>query len=183
MTPHFALSVSCMRTLVLCRATILNGVDLGESRSGSRVGFRRCAMPTETLGEFRYVKSRPFWTVFDVVGTPHTCSLAKGHNERFHGHGSRKLFELAPLAPFRGEGEELPLFRVPSHLKRFNKITARRVCDFIREMQNIVAFCSAKVALIGRSFAERKATIIKSQARRAVHHLFDQMRRQCFDFC
>ena len=173
MTPHFGIGVSCRRTLVQCRGTFLNGTDLGEFRSGSRVGFRRIVRPTETLGEFRDIKSRPFGTVFDVAGTLQACSLTKGHNERFHGHGSRKLFVLAPLAPFRGEGEELPLFRVPSHLKRFNEITARRSCDFIREMQNIVAFCSAKAALIGRSFEERKATIIKSQARRAVHHLFD----------
>ena len=37
-----------------------NSVDLRETRSGSRVGFRRIAKPAETLGEFRYVKSMPF---------------------------------------------------------------------------------------------------------------------------
>ena len=36
------------------------GVDLQETRSGSRVGFRRTAKQTETVGEFPYVKSEPF---------------------------------------------------------------------------------------------------------------------------
>gem|GEM_PF-1071643 len=39
------------------RGVSSNGVDLGETRSGSRVGFRRIARQAETLGEFRYVKS------------------------------------------------------------------------------------------------------------------------------
>jgi tRNA U34 5-methylaminomethyl-2-thiouridine-forming methyltransferase MnmC len=33
-------------------------------------------------------------------------------------------------------------------------------------MQNMVAFCSAKVAMTDATFAERKATIINSQPRR-----------------
>ena len=37
-----------------------NGVDLRETRNGSRVGFGRDAKPAETLGEFRYVQSVPF---------------------------------------------------------------------------------------------------------------------------
>ena len=36
------------------------GVDLGETRSGSREGFRQIARQAETLGEFRYDKSSPF---------------------------------------------------------------------------------------------------------------------------
>ena len=39
---------------------VSNGVDFMETRSGSRVGFRRIARPAETLGEFRYLKSTPF---------------------------------------------------------------------------------------------------------------------------
>ena len=37
-----------------------NGVELGETCSGSRAGFRRIAEQAETLGEFRYVNSTPF---------------------------------------------------------------------------------------------------------------------------
>ena len=37
-----------------------NGVDVEETRSGSRSGFRQMARQTETLGEFRHVKSAPF---------------------------------------------------------------------------------------------------------------------------
>jgi len=37
-----------------------DSVDLEETRIGSREGFRRIAKQTETLGEFRYVKSMPF---------------------------------------------------------------------------------------------------------------------------
>ena len=37
-----------------------NGVDLRETRCGSRVGFRRMVKLDETLGEFRYVKYTPF---------------------------------------------------------------------------------------------------------------------------
>jgi len=44
------------------KAPCQNGVDLRETRSGSRVGFRQIAMPTETLGESRYVKPTPFAT-------------------------------------------------------------------------------------------------------------------------
>ena len=36
-----------------------NGVDLRETRSGSRVGFRRIDRSGETIGEFRYAKSMP----------------------------------------------------------------------------------------------------------------------------
>jgi len=39
-----------------------NSVDLGETRSGSRAGFRRITGQTETLGEFRYVKPTPIGT-------------------------------------------------------------------------------------------------------------------------
>ena len=47
---------------------IPNGVDLGKTRSGSRVGFRRIAEQAETLGEFRYVNSPPFGFIPDKPG-------------------------------------------------------------------------------------------------------------------
>jgi len=43
--------------------TVRNGVELGKTRSGSHVGFRRIAEQPEPLGEFRYVNSTPFGTV------------------------------------------------------------------------------------------------------------------------
>jgi len=48
-----------------------NDVDLRETRSGSRVGFRRIAKPAETLGEFRYVKSMPFWSCPETTSVIH----------------------------------------------------------------------------------------------------------------
>ena len=51
-------SVPC--TFRLSFDLVSNGVDFMETRSGSRVGFRRITKLTETLGEFRYLKSTPF---------------------------------------------------------------------------------------------------------------------------
>ena len=45
----------------------MNNVDFRETRSGSRVGFRRIAKLAETLGEFRYVKSMPFRAAMSVT--------------------------------------------------------------------------------------------------------------------
>jgi len=43
-------------------------MNLGRARSGSRVDFRRILWQTETLGEFRYVKSTPFEPGSEVAG-------------------------------------------------------------------------------------------------------------------
>jgi len=49
-------------------------VKLTATRSESRAGFRRIASQAETLGEFRYVKSKPFRT---APGSIHKVAIVR----------------------------------------------------------------------------------------------------------
>ena len=77
-----------------------------------------------------------------------------------------------PFAVFIGAMQNVAISKAPQRIGKMGHLLSelrssnesmRIGCDFIADVLKSVAFCAAKVALLVAAFAERKATLIKSQ--------------------